>query len=87
MADTLKTDLSEKAIIEVRNWAKNVKNKLAASARSKSSKGRKQPYTQRTKDGDIKIKPIHKDIRYNIKIAYGDIESVSFSFPRHGVFW
>ena len=81
------TDLSKKAATEIRKWAKNVQSKLKSSAGAKATKGRKTTYTQKTPDGEIKIKPIYKDIRYNIKIAYGDIEYISFSFPRHGIFW
>lgn len=73
---------------DVKNWAKSVRQQLAASARSKTTKGKKATKTTVHKDeGEITEKILASDIRSSVKISYGTIEKCSFSFPRHGVFW
>jgi len=88
-ADSVITDVDDAKFNKaVRSWANGVKNKLAASARSKTTKGKKTQRVIKTKEeGSIVEKILSEDIRYSVKINYGIVERISFSFPRHGVFW
>jgi len=63
---------------DVSNWAYRVRSAMKGNIAAKSSKG-----SDGSKDR-VKLLP---SLRTNIRKDFGEIESVSYHFARHGVFW
>jgi len=73
---------------ELRSWAAKTRWQLKAGAASKTKKGKTKTRISKDKFGNsFKETILSKDIRYNIKKAYGEVERIGFTFPRHGVFF
>jgi len=72
----------------VTNWAKQVANQLKASAGSKTRDGKTAARMRKDVDGNtFKENILSRDVRFNIGRVDGEIERISFTFPRHGIFW
>jgi hypothetical protein len=57
---------------EARQWGEKLRMALASNIARLSSKGKGE---------------LVKGLRANYRTSYGDIESISYKFPRHGVFF
>ena len=67
-------------------WMDKVVSQLKAAARQKTTKGKAQLGISVSKKKNTE-KILSEDIRGYIVVKYGEVQSIRFTFGKHGVYW